>query len=117
MSISEAQRFEMHLGLRNTLGDVVANSLMEHLPPSGWSDVARTNDIDRVEARLTDRFDRADERMDRMDKRIDGLEAEMRDGFKSVRNTMRFIVGLTLTGAGGIVVLLIQLNQSISALK
>lgn len=111
---------------------------MEHLPPSGWSDVARTNDIDRVEVRMTDRFDRIDarferiearferiddrldridERMDRMDKRIDGLEVEMRDGFKSVRNSMRFIVGLMLTGAGGMVVLLIQLNQSISALK
>ena len=63
MAISEAQRFEMHLGLRNTLGDDVANSLMEHLPPSGWSDVARTNDIDRIEARM------------------DRLETEMREGF------------------------------------
>ena len=44
MSISEAQRFDMHIGLRQQLGDDVANSLMEHLPPSGWSDVARTRD-------------------------------------------------------------------------
>ncbi|MEY3641176.1 MAG: hypothetical protein RLZZ199_981 [Actinomycetota bacterium] len=98
MTISEAQRFEMHLGLRNLLGDEVANSLMEHLPPSGWSDVARTGDIDRIDAR------------------IDRLEAEMREGFKSVRTSMRFIIGSMLTVAAGIVALLIQLNQTISGL-
>lgn len=98
MTISEAQRFEMHLGLRNLLGDEVANSLMEHLPPSGWSDVARTGDIDRIDAR------------------INRLEAEMREGFKSVRTSMRFIIGSMLTVAAGIVALLIQLNQTISGL-
>ncbi|MBU6241156.1 MAG: hypothetical protein KJS66_05135 [Acidobacteria bacterium] len=92
MAISEAQRFEMHLGLRNTLGDVVANSLMEHLPPSGWSDVARTADLNR-------------------------LEIEMREGFKSIRNTIRVLVASSITVSVGLIVMLIQLNQSISALK
>ena len=27
-------------------------SIMEHLPPSGWSDVARTRDIEFIEKRL-----------------------------------------------------------------
>lgn len=97
MTIRKAQRFEMHLGLRDTLGDVVAHSLMEYLPPGGWSNVARTGDIDRVDAR------------------IDRLEAEMR-GFKSVRTSMRFIIGSILTVAAGIVALLIQINESISGL-
>ena len=92
MAISEAQRFEMHLGLRNTLGDDVANSLMEHLPPSGWSDVARTSDVNR-------------------------LETEMREGFKSIRNTIRFLIASAITVSLGLIVMLIQLNQSISALK
>jgi hypothetical protein len=48
MSISEAQRFDMQVGLRQQLGDDVANTLMEHLPPSGWSDVARTREIERL---------------------------------------------------------------------
>ena len=52
MSISEAQRFDMQIGLRQQLGDDVANSLMEHLPPSGWSDVARTRDIEFIDKRL-----------------------------------------------------------------
>jgi len=49
MTITEAQRFEMHLGLRKSMGDDVANTLMEHLPPSGWTDVARKHDITMVE--------------------------------------------------------------------
>jgi len=98
MTISEAQRFEMHLGLRNLLGDEVANSLMEHLPPSGWSDVARTGDIDRIDAR------------------IDRLEAEMKEGFQSVRSSMRVMVGSFVAVSIGIIVMLVQLNQTISRL-
>lgn len=82
----------MHLGLRNTLGDVVANSLMEHLPPSSWSEVARTADLNL-------------------------LETDMREGLKSVRNAIRFLVASVITVSAGLVVMLIQLNQSISALK
>lgn len=98
MTVSEAQRFEMHLGLRNILGDEVANSLMEHLPPSGWSDVARTGDIDRLEAR------------------IDRLEADMKEGFQSVRSSMRVMVGSFVAVSMGIIVMLVQLNQTISRL-
>ena len=98
MTSSEAQRFEMHLGLRNLLGDEVANSLMEHLPPSGWSDVARTGDIDRIDAR------------------IDRLEAEMKEGFQSVRSSMRVMVGSFVAVSIGIIVMLVQLNQTISRL-
>ena len=54
--------------------------------------------------------------LDRIDARIDRLEAEMREGFKSVRTSMRFIIGSMLTVAAGIVALLIQLNQTISGL-
>ena len=53
MTFDEQQRFEMHVGLRQALGDDVAATVMEHLPPSGWSDVARTRDIEH----LRDHFD------------------------------------------------------------
>jgi hypothetical protein len=53
MPVSEAQRFALHRELKNALGDDVADTRMEHLPPTGWSDVARKTDIERVEKRLT----------------------------------------------------------------
>ncbi|MEY2967662.1 MAG: hypothetical protein RIQ64_289 [Actinomycetota bacterium] len=35
----------MYRALRNELGVAVADTLMEHLPPAGWGDVARQGDI------------------------------------------------------------------------
>jgi hypothetical protein len=45
MAFTEQQRLEMHLGLRKVRGDDVADAVIEHLPPSGWGDVARKHDI------------------------------------------------------------------------
>ena len=87
MSISEAQRFDMQVGLRSHLGDDVANTLMEHLPPSGWSDVARKQDIDTVHNDIS---------------RING--------------TLKIIIGSMITVSTAIIVLLIQLTITVSQL-
>ena len=59
MTITEAKRFAMHRELKKALGDDVADTMMEHLPPTGWADVARKDDlvavrhdIERLERRL-----------------------------------------------------------------
>ena len=52
MTVSESARYEMHKELRTRLGEPVADTLMEHLPPSGWSDVARTSDLQLVKGDL-----------------------------------------------------------------
>ncbi len=54
MTITEADRLEMHLELKKFLGDKVAETLMEHLPPMGWGDVARRSDIDHLRDQLVD---------------------------------------------------------------
>ena len=87
MTISEAQRFDMQVGLRSHLGDDVANTLMEHLPPSGWSDVARKQDI-----------------------------VDIRQDLTRTNSTLKVIIGGVLTVSAAIIVLLIQLNQNISHL-
>ncbi|HVV75551.1 MAG TPA: hypothetical protein VHC43_05895 [Mycobacteriales bacterium] len=46
MTISETARREMHTRLVEILGTEVADTLMEHLPPVGWGDVATKRDID-----------------------------------------------------------------------
>ena len=50
MAISETARLDMLAGLRTHVGEAVANTLMEHLPPGGWYDGARTADIDHLRA-------------------------------------------------------------------
>jgi hypothetical protein len=60
---------------------------MEHLPPSGWSDVARKQDI-----------------------------VEIRKDLTRINSTLKVIIGGVLTVSAAIIVLLIQLNQNISTL-
>jgi len=87
MEVTASQRLEMHLELRKKLGDTVANTLMEHLPPSGWSDVARVPDVQRLE------------------KGLGRLDAKL-----------NIVIGSVLTATTAVIIMLIQLNQSISAL-
>lgn len=74
MTITEARRFELHQGLQRVLGGEMASTLMEHLPPSGWSDVARRHDIDMLNVR----FDALESRIGGVDRRIDSLDGRLK---------------------------------------
>ncbi|MBU6242201.1 MAG: hypothetical protein KJS66_10470 [Acidobacteria bacterium] len=52
MTISESRRFVLHRALRDQFGASVADTLMEHLPPAGWGDVARQSDIESLRVNL-----------------------------------------------------------------
>ena len=85
MTMTEARRTEMHIGLRESLGPRVADSLMEHLPPNGWGDVARQSEMilrfDMVQIQfemIERRFEEIDRRFDGIDKRLDKIESRMR---------------------------------------
>jgi 3-deoxy-D-arabino-heptulosonate 7-phosphate (DAHP) synthase class II len=84
--MTEARRTEMHIGLRESLGPRVADSLMEHLPPSGWADVARQSEVNL-------RFEMVDRRFEEIDRRLDAIEARMRFMIAS-----GLTIGLTLFG-------------------
>jgi hypothetical protein len=45
MTITEAERFQMHEALSTAHGKEVAAIIMEHLPPTGWGDVARRSEV------------------------------------------------------------------------
>ena len=78
MSITEARRTEMHIGLRESLGPRVADSLMEHLPPSGWADVARQSEVNLRFDMVQIQFEMVDRRFEEIDRRLDAIEARMR---------------------------------------
>ena len=58
MSINEQSRHELYRRLEEILGPGPAATLMEHLPPVGWADVATKRDLEALETRLLGRFDR-----------------------------------------------------------
>jgi hypothetical protein len=142
MTITEAQRFELHLGLQGALGDNVANTLMEHLPPSGWSDVVRLRDLEEFEKRMDLRFQLVDMRFEQIDHRFDTIDQRFeqidhrfdtvatKDDLALVHVQMNglsrdinrlnrgfaVLVGGMISGFAAVMVLLIQLNMNISQL-
>lgn len=52
MTVTESRRFVLHRALRDQFGASVADTLMEHLPPAGWGDVARQSDIESLRVNL-----------------------------------------------------------------
>jgi hypothetical protein len=53
MAISEHGRFELHQALERAIGVEQAATLMEHLPPVGWADVATKRDLDHLATATT----------------------------------------------------------------
>jgi hypothetical protein len=66
VTVSDAQRRALHAGPVKKLG---ADALTDHLPPAGWSDLARRSDLDVLEPRL--------------EAAIAALRADMNDKFAS----------------------------------
>ncbi len=59
MTIDERTRHRMYLKLEQVLGPEEAATLMEHLPPVGWADVATKRDLDQLEVRLEAKLESA----------------------------------------------------------
>lgn len=49
MAITDESRYHLHQRLESVLGHEEAATLMEHLPPVGWADVATKRDLDHLE--------------------------------------------------------------------
>ena len=46
MAVDERRRHEMYLAFEELVGGEVATTMMEHLPPVGWADVATKHDVE-----------------------------------------------------------------------
>ena len=113
MASNEDDRYRLHQHLEEVLGRDDANTLMEHLPPTGWANVATKDDVehlrvsmthhlDQLRAQMLHEFELRDvrfERMEqRMDKRFDSFRLEMKADMERAFQMQTFaIVGLMFT--------------------
>ncbi len=81
MVVDERSRHELYRRLEEVLGSEAATTLIEHLPPVGWADVATKHDLASLEerldlrfARIDDQFTRIDDRFARIDDRFTGID-------------------------------------------
>ena len=96
MAVDERSRHELYRRLDEVLGPEAATTLIEHLPPVGWADVATKGDLaglgERMElrfARLDDRFDRVDDHFDRSQRRLDERFAVVEERSKAATSDLR----------------------------
>ena len=74
MAITEENRHRLYQRLEELLGSEEAATLMEHLPPVGWADVATKRDLDHLAETTALNFQRTGAE----------LRAEFRAGFLRV---------------------------------
>ena len=84
MITTEAERFQMHEALIHTHGKEVAAIIMEHLPPTGWGDVARRSDVSDLRSSFA--------------KDMEILRLEMRSEMHVLFNKqLKWLVGVVIT--------------------
>ena len=89
MAVDERSRHELYRRLEDVLGPEAATTLIEHLPPVGWADVATRHDLAGLEQRIDlrldrvyERFNQVDERFNRVDESIEAASADLRATFE-----------------------------------
>jgi tetrahydromethanopterin S-methyltransferase subunit G len=89
MAVTERARHELYNQVREAWGEEVAATMMELLPPSGWSDVARQSDMELRFAAIDRRFDAIDQRFESIDHRFESIEHR----FESIEHRFDSIAG------------------------
>jgi len=109
MASNEDDRYRLHQHLEEVLGRDDANTLMEHLPPTGWANVATKDDVehlrvsmthhlDQLRAQMVHEFELRDARFDQIDQRFDTFRLEMKADMERAFRMQTFaIVGLMFT--------------------
>jgi hypothetical protein len=111
MTIDETTRHRLHQSLDRTLGEDNAAVLMEHLPPSGWSDLPTRRDLDTLRTDLNSQMVglRADlnGQMSELRTDLNGQMADLRTEMAELRTEMyRLFTRLMLQLVGAIAGLL-----------
>jgi len=98
MVLDERSRHQLYLRLEEVLGDEAATTLMEHLPPVGWADVATKHDLVLLKRDL-------DALEQRLELRFEALEHKVISAFRGELQTALTAQGrqlaITLAGTAG----------------
>jgi len=89
MAVDERSRHELYRRLEEVLGREAATTLIEHLPPVGWADVATKHDLIALEERMELRLDRIDDRFARNDDHFARIEEKFDQRFDGVDDRIR----------------------------
>ena len=78
MAITGQSRHELQTRLVEVLGKEPATTLMDHLPPVGWADVATRQDLASLRDHIEHRFEAVDGSIGQLRTHVDGSISELR---------------------------------------
>ena len=84
MVVDERSRHQLYRRLEEVLGSEAATTLIEHLPPVGWADVATKQDLAGLEERIDLRFAGLDDRFTGLEERFTERFARVDDRFNAM---------------------------------
>ncbi|HEX9766619.1 MAG TPA: hypothetical protein VGA36_07625, partial [Nitriliruptorales bacterium] len=118
MTVTERRRHRLHQKLDEVLGLDDATTTMELLPPTGWADVARRDDLDRLGTSLRGEIDRVetslrgeivhqgevmnerfawvDHRFEALDRRMERFEGQMEHMAGELRTEFRSLLRMNI---------------------
>ena len=110
MAISEESRHQLHNRLDAVLGREEAATLMAHLPPVGWADVATKHDLDSLSEKLDLRFEAVnwrfvgvERKLDDHDRRFDRIDDELKQIRRELRSNLVVSVATSAAMLGAVV--------------
>ena len=111
MSISEETRLQLYQRLEDVLGAAEAATLMAHLPPVGWADVATRRDLDHAVTVLEAKFETG---LAEVRTELAGVRTELGVGLAEVRTE---IAGVRAELGVGLAEVRTELHQEIGGLR
>jgi hypothetical protein len=103
MAISEESRHQLHNKLDELLGPAEAATLMAHLPPIGWADVATKHDLAELERRIDMRFGETDRRFTEIDRRLNRMDDKLEQIRRELRSNLMVSVATSAAMLGAVV--------------
>jgi len=102
MAVTEESRYQLYKQLEETLGAEHSNTLMEHLPPVGWADVATKADLAALQDHVDSEIGSLRRDLEQLELRMDlRLEAALSRGlhrqFMQIIATMTAVLTVMLT--------------------
>ncbi|MEI8286508.1 MAG: hypothetical protein WCG15_04330 [Actinomycetes bacterium] len=89
MAISQAKRTELHQELREKLTVDTADTLMDHLPPDGWSEVAMKSDIAGLRTETKSQFAEVKAEFTIVNAAIESLKTSMNEKIELVEERIK----------------------------
>ncbi len=90
MSITESDRHRLYQRLETILGPDEATTLMEHLPPVGWADVATKRDLEHLASEMDSRFVASKKDIDLLRNDMNTRFAATKKDIEQLRSEMNF---------------------------